>query len=239
MNIIAHRGYSSCFPENTLAAITAAWKTPAQGVEIDVRLTRDGEIVVIHDSHTGRVTSKKLDIEKTTCARLRTLDFGMGEKIPLLTEVLQTVPKGKVLYIEPKCNAVLEPLVSCIQKSTVPKEQLQFIGFESNVSMQRLKAAFPGFPVHCLIELTSPEDLNAERFVAAARSWGIDGIQCGHSNGRYLEVIDKKFVRTLQKAGVALHVWTVNYHGMAQQLKHAGVSGVTTDRPELIARCIG
>ena len=107
--IIAHRGESSLAPENTLAAVQLAWAGDADAVEIDVRLTADGHLVVCHDADTERTTGQKLVVGECTLAELRALDAGAwkgaewaGQKIPLLAEILDTIPENKRLFVEVK-----------------------------------------------------------------------------------------------------------------------------------------
>ncbi|MBF6634501.1 MAG: glycerophosphodiester phosphodiesterase, partial [Planococcus sp. (in: Bacteria)] len=94
MKIYAHRGCSGAYPENTLVAFRAAAELPITGVEIDVHLTRDGEIVVIHDEKVNRTTNGKGYVKDKTLKELRELDCGSwyseewsGEKIPTLDEI--------------------------------------------------------------------------------------------------------------------------------------------------------
>jgi glycerophosphoryl diester phosphodiesterase len=76
LEIIAHRGASFDAPENTLASVHLAWQQHADAVEIDCRLSADGQIVVIHDAHTGRVAGRSLGIAETPYDQLRQLDCG-------------------------------------------------------------------------------------------------------------------------------------------------------------------
>ena len=116
--IIAHRGASFAAPENTLAAINAAWRAGADAVEVDIRLTADGRIVLMHDSSTRRTTDKDYSIANTCSSLLRKLDAGSwkndrytGEKIPFIEDVIRTVPTGKKLFIEIKSDVSIIPVL--------------------------------------------------------------------------------------------------------------------------------
>ena len=107
--IIAHRGASFDAPENTLAAIRQAWSAGIKAVEVDVHLTKDNEVAVIHDASTKRTTSVNSLVIDQTMHDLKQLDAGswkdeswVGEQIPRLTEVLATIPEGGKLIIEIK-----------------------------------------------------------------------------------------------------------------------------------------
>ena len=95
--IIAHRGESYDAPENTLAAINLAWQRNADAVEIDIQLSADNQIVVIHDLNTKRIGNRNKKVKKQTLAELKELEAGKhkgekwkDEKIPTLSEVLET-----------------------------------------------------------------------------------------------------------------------------------------------------
>ena len=116
IKIIAHRGASHLAPENTLASVELAWRLGADAVEVDVRLTRDGRIVAIHDPTTDRTAGIHLEVAATHSSHLRRLDVGRykhprfaGERIPYLEEVLQTVPPGRQLFVEIKCGPQILP----------------------------------------------------------------------------------------------------------------------------------
>ena len=92
--LFGHRGYSAIAPENTLAAFRSLIDHQIPGVELDVHLSRDGNVVVIHDGNLKRTTGKDSLVQECTAAQIRTLDAGLwfgekfkGEKIPLLGEV--------------------------------------------------------------------------------------------------------------------------------------------------------
>src|SRR5438445_6957075 len=112
MEIIAHRGASYDAPENTLASVKLAWEQKADAVEIDVHLSKDGSIVVIHDANTSKVAGVRKRVSDQTLAELKGLDVGRwkgpkwaSERIATLDEVLATVPERKRLFIEIKCEA--------------------------------------------------------------------------------------------------------------------------------------
>jgi glycerophosphoryl diester phosphodiesterase len=123
---IAHRGASFLAPENTVAAAKLAWELGADAVEVDIHLSKDNRIMVIHDKDTKRTCSgkKNLTIADSPSTLLRDLDAGIwkdpkykGEKIPFLTEIIETVPEGKTLVVEIKCGSeVIPPLVREIEK---------------------------------------------------------------------------------------------------------------------------
>src|SRR3954466_7120047 len=109
MQIIAHRGASHDAPENTLAAARLAWAQHADALEVDVHLTRDGRLAVIHDPDTRRTADVARAVAESTLAELPQLDVGTwkdrrfaAERIPALEDVFAVVPDGKRVFVEIK-----------------------------------------------------------------------------------------------------------------------------------------
>lgn len=100
--VLGHRGFRARYPENTLLAFRRAIDSRADGVECDIQKTADGRYVVIHDPTTDRVTGARAQVAKTSFKDLRGLDFGAGEKIPELSELLDAIPSGSYLDLELK-----------------------------------------------------------------------------------------------------------------------------------------
>lgn len=100
--VLGHRGFRARYPENTLRAFREALTAGADGIECDIQKTADGHFVVIHDPDTQRVAGKRLEIGSATLAELRELDFGSGERIPTLEEMLEDLPPDAYLDLELK-----------------------------------------------------------------------------------------------------------------------------------------
>ena len=109
--IIAHRGASGHAPENTMAAFRLAMEQHADGIELDVMLSKDGHVVVIHDATVNRTTNGTGRVSALTLAELQTLDAGNGEHIPTLEEVLETFGDQWVINVELKNH--IAPLTGC------------------------------------------------------------------------------------------------------------------------------
>ncbi|MGA2976684.1 MAG: glycerophosphodiester phosphodiesterase family protein [Spirochaetia bacterium] len=100
--VLGHRGYRARFPENTLLAFGEALAAGADGVECDVQKSADGRFVIIHDQSTDRVTGVRGEVGGMTLNELRSLDFGVGERIPLLEDLLAMLPLDAYLDLELK-----------------------------------------------------------------------------------------------------------------------------------------
>ena len=117
--IVAHRGSSQQAPENTLPAFRLAWEQGADAIEGDFLITKDGKVVCIHDISTKRLTDKNLVVSKSNFEELRCVDVGAwkhekfkGTKIPTISEVFATIPKGKKIFLEVKCGPeIVTPLI--------------------------------------------------------------------------------------------------------------------------------
>lgn len=235
--IIAHRGESSDAPENTMSAINLAWERDADAVEIDIQLSKDKQIVVIHDTNTKSIAGRNKKVKNQTLARLRELDMGkhkgkewLGEKIPLLSEVLKTVPSGKKIIIEIKSSAeIISFLKNEIEKSGLKKEQVEIICFDLS-TIASAKKEMPQFNSLWLLDLDYiwinrifPPKI--KRIISKTKKYNLDGINVWAG-----EMLTQAFVKKIKAANLILYCWTVNDLVHARKLFEIGVDGVTTDK---------
>lgn len=237
-DVIAHRGASKDAPENTLAAFRLAWEQDADAIELDVHLSADGRIVVIHDATTRRTTGVDLKVAETSFMDLRALDAGLwkgerwrGERIPSLEEVLAAMPDGKRIFIEVKCGAEILPELSRVLKaSAILPAWITIIGFNHEV-VKAAKARLPEIEV-CWITRPRKDggnDPSVDELLAKARLANLDGLDLDHTFA-----IDAAFVAKCRAAGMKLYVWTVDKPADAKRLRSAGVDGITTNVPARI-----
>jgi glycerophosphoryl diester phosphodiesterase len=238
VEIIGHRGASHDAPENTLASINLAWTQHADAAEIDVYLSKDGEIVTIHDANTRRVGGRNRRVVDQTLAELKELDIGRwkdpkwtGERIPTLTEVLATIPDGKRLFIEIKCGPeIASRMVEVIREAGKRPEQTCFISFSYD-TVARLKKDLPAIKSFWIVELKQDKQSRRwqpalDELIAKVKAAKLDGLDFGNA-----PVIDKDFVGLIRQAGLEVYIWTVDGPRRAEQLAKAGVNGITTNRP--------
>ena len=112
VKIMGHRGAKAYEPENTLRSIRRALELGVHAVEIDIHLSRDGRLVVIHDATVDRTTNGKGRVADLTWEELRRLDAGLGEAVPSLEEVTALVHGRAHLFIELKDRQAVEPLAA-------------------------------------------------------------------------------------------------------------------------------
>lgn len=237
MKIIAHRGASHEAPENTLASIHLAWQERADGVEIDVRKTIDGRVVLMHDETTKRTTGREFIVADQMWEILRPLDAGSWKgprwwhaNIPLLREALKVVPSSRRLYIEIKSNADIVPLlVGDIEAVRPALSALCFLGFQP-ATLKAVKRALPDVDAYLNVEPRgtrgAPADWTPGGLVALVRQLGLNGLSVG-----WCDAVDEAFVKTVCDSGVPLAVWTVDDEHVAQRLSDWGLPMLMTNKP--------
>lgn len=233
--IFAHRGAKAHAPENTLSAFRLAVKLGAPAIELDAKLTADGEIVVFHDLKLDRTTNGSGLLHTKTLADLKELDAGsyfspqyQGEKIPTLAEVFEAV--GQQIFI----NIELTNYVSF--KDQLPDKVValvQHYGYQESVmfssfnryALQRARQLNPEIPIGLLAQ--------PGIFGAAARSWiGRKWISYQALHPSFMDT-KPKLIQKAHQLGKRVHVYTVNLRHDMLRLFQAGVDGIFTDDPTL------
>jgi glycerophosphoryl diester phosphodiesterase len=236
VDLVAHRGFSARAPENTVAAFQLAWRSGADACELDLHLTADGGIAVLHDKDTQRTTGAALVAAATPLADLRRLDAGSwkapdfaGERIPNLAEALATLPadRGRFL-LEIKCGPEVVPELARQLEAWKPRaHQLCIIAFD-RAAAREAKKALPWVKVFRLSSEQTrdkkPVDLDA--LIADTVADGLDGLDLSQK-----WAWNEAFVRRVRAAGLEVHVWTVNKPEDVRRLAALGVDSITTDDP--------
>ncbi len=239
--VIAHRGAPREAPENTLSAFRIGWEQGADAVELDVHLSKDQKLVVMHDYTTGRMAGG-LDykVADLTADELRQFDLrwegGATERIPLLEEVYPLVPTGKRLVIENKVGAgFIGAFGDLLRRGGIDRGQLAIIGFDFD-AMKQAKAAFADIEMLWLRQ--GPTRLKpqppVEELVRMALGAGLDGLNLESSFP-----IDRAFVERVHAAGLKLYTWTVDDAEVEKAEAEAGVDAITTNRPGWLRRQLG
>ncbi|UOB17264.1 glycerophosphodiester phosphodiesterase family protein [Abyssalbus ytuae] len=224
---IAHRGASWLAPENTLASVNLAWKLNADAVEIDIHLSKDNKLMVIHDSNTLKTSGAKHKIKTTHSELLRKLDVGIskdpefkGERIPFLEEVIKTIPPDKKLVIELKSRKETIPFLKKTVTNSNKQKQLVFICFDWD-TITELKKTFPENDCYWLSNNRS-EVLRKLNKVAENN---LNGIDLKYS------IIDSTIMQKATQLNLDVIAYTVNKPLEAKRLITLGVKGITTDKP--------
>jgi glycerophosphoryl diester phosphodiesterase len=218
MRLIAHRGARFDEPENTLRAVKRAFECGADAVEIDVRLSSDDELVVIHDDTLERTTNGSGKVSKKTLKQLRTLDAGKGETIPTLSEVLSLVKKLEIaVVIEMKEPGVEAKVAREIVKAEMERNVIisSFFHFSlltvkelaPNLKTGVILSSLPVFPV------TLARDAKADIIFQ-----------------RYPR-LKKEYVEEASRNKIEIYTWTINTVEDLEKSRELGVKGIVTDNP--------
>lgn len=237
--IVAHRGASADAPENTLPAFKLAWEQGADAIEGDFHLTRDKEIICIHNPTTGEYANKNLTVRKTKLASLQALSLKAPNAttpphIPTLSQVLATVPPDKKLFIEIKSSPrIVRHLLKEIDESSIDSSQLVIISFSGRVikkiksqrpTLKAILIATPRYRSKARILHPSPEQLLSE-----LQRTGADGISLyAHPD------IDATYLAAIHAAGYELHTWTIDDPEVSQKWIALGALSVTTNKPAIL-----
>jgi glycerophosphoryl diester phosphodiesterase len=217
-----------------MASVMLGWEKGAD-VEVDVHLSKDNRIFVIHDSTTKRTGEIDLKVDETTSQELRKLDVGRfksekyaGEQIPLLSDVIQTIPPGRKLYVEIKCGKEVLPYLRKLIIESGKMSQIVIIGFDlETVAMSREIIDVPtywlkGTEKDKETEKWIPHD---PQLVQLVKNKGLDGLDVHYAG------VTKDFTNAVKISGQKLYVWTVDNPEEAIRLVELGVDGITTNRP--------
>ena len=238
--IFAHRGASASAPENTLAAFELALAQNADAIELDVKLSADGQAIVIHDPMVDRTTGSHGRVKDLPLRELRALDAGSffsekfhGEKIPMLEEVFEAVGKRTFINVEltnystPR-DQLVESVCMLVKKCGLQKRVMFSSFFASNLSKAR--AYLPEVPRGLLAF--------GGLLGAWARSFGFDfgNYQALHP---YVADVTPQQVQRVHRLNRRIHVWTVNAAEDMHRLFGWGVDAIFTDDPQLAVQVRG
>lgn len=232
MRLIAHRGASGHAPENTLASVSLALAMRAKAVEIDVHLTRDGALAVLHDKDLKRVASRRAKVRDLSWAELAAIDVGSwfgpgfaGERVPRLEEVMRLVAGKAELHIEIKRGSRLYPgiegrVVDAIRDFGA--EAWSVVSSFDHRALYAVRALAPGLRLGYLLGLTTMRRALRETGQLQAESLNIS-----------LRQATPRRVRLAHERGLKVLVYTVNKAKDMARVEKMGVDGVFSNYPGL------
>jgi len=233
-SIIAHRGFSSKAPENTLSAIEKALQLGVDMIEIDVHLTSDNQIVVIHDDTLDRTTNGRGKVVSKNLAYLKQLDAGSwfhhsfnSEKIPTLDEVLSLVDGKAVVLIEMKGDTNIYPeLPVLLAKKLIDAQAFDWCiaqAFEIKL-IDKLYRFAPTISCFYLIE-NEAIHFNQQNYFYKAINPNFD-------------LLDDELVNNLHDNGLKTFPYTVNKKEDMLKLINFNVDGIITDYPDILKKTL-
>lgn len=218
--VIAHRGASAYEPENTLRAIKRAIDLGADMIEVDVRATRDGHIVVIHDATVDRTTNGKGYVKDMTLKELKRLDAGLGERIPTLQEVISLVKGRAGLVIEVKVPGIEGEVLKMINEHKISDDVI--ITSFHHPTLLRIKNLNERIQTGIII---ASRPVRPAQLALDAKS---DSIFPKYT------YLDSEMVEDAHKHGLTIYPWTVNDLEDAELLIKMEVDGIVTNKPDIL-----
>lgn len=232
MLTIAHRGASARYPENTLRAFAAAVEAGADMCEFDVRMTHDGEVVVIHDATVNRTTGGRGTVAAMDLTALKRLDAGArfgvrfrGERIPTLDEVAAALGGRCGMDIELKASG-LERAVCEIVRRRGLVDSTVVSSFEWN----QLKAVAEAEPQMRLVPLANKDPAALLDAASAIRA---------HAIAPRFDLVRPELCAEAHRRGLKVLTWTVDRRHTMRRLIAAGADGIMTNYPDRLRRVLG
>ncbi|WP_217238336.1 glycerophosphodiester phosphodiesterase family protein [Streptomyces sp. AC555_RSS877] len=214
---IGHRGVMGVEPENTLRSFVAAEQAGLDVIELDLHLSKDGALVVMHDTDVDRTTDGTGAIAEQTLAELRALDAGRGERVPVFEEVLDGVHAP--LQAEIKDVAAARALAEVMhRRDLAARVEVSSFHDEAIAEIARL---VPGVRTALIASRFGPDIV--DRAVAAGAS-----TVCLNIRRLTLEVVEDA-----RKADLKIIGWVVNTQDQLRLVRALGLDGATTDYPEI------
>jgi len=221
IKIVGHRGCRDIEPENTLLGIKKAMELGVDAVEIDVHLSKDNELVVIHDPSVDRTTNGKGLVKDMSLKELKKLDAGKGEKIPTLEEVIELIDGKIVLVIELKAEGTEKKVVEFINKNKL--KNVIVISF-----------------FHQLVKNVKELDKDIKTGVLFSAN-PIDPVQLAENAGAeyvfpHYKWVDKDFVDKCHKKGIKVSAWNIDTLEELKDFLKLGVQTIGSNRPDILIK---
>jgi glycerophosphoryl diester phosphodiesterase len=235
--IVGHRGAMGHAPENTLASFARALELGVDAIELDVHLSQDGEVVVMHDEQLERTTNGRGLIRDHSLASLKTLDAGssfspsfQGQTIPTLAEVFELVADRVPLIVEiknlPMPHAGIEARVLEVAAHADALERIQLISFD-HPTVKRVRELNEGVATGLLYVGRLIDPVSAARTAGASALW---------PHWSSIQAMD---VRLAHQAGVSVHPWVTSDAAIIRRLVSLDVDSIATNDPDIACMALG
>jgi len=237
VQIVGHRGAMAHAPENTMAGFELALSLGADILELDIQMSKEGELVVIHDATVDRTTDGSGYVCQLTVEELKRLDAGAkfspsyaGERVPTLDEVLTWARDRALLAIEIKSSPLFCPdierrLVVSLRRHRMA-EQVVVISFD-HIAVKRVKELDGQIATGILYGCHLADPIHAARAALA------DAV---HPNHEYLTAEE---VLRIQQAGLMVSPWVIDDPAIMERFIAMGVDAIGTNRPDRLHQLLG
>ncbi len=241
--VFGHRGSAGTHPENTLESFRAAAALGVQYLELDIHMTRDGEVVVSHDDHLERICARAGVIRDMTYAELAAADAGRmftldgatfpfrdkGVRVPRLAEVLAAFPKLRMIVeIKQIAPSVVAPMLDVIDRAGMRRSVL--VASEHQDPLDEVRNLAPKIPTN-FSYLESGLFIQAMGTRDATYRPSGDAVQIPRSYESW-QLVTPESVAFAHRLGLEVHVWTVNDEAQMSELLDMGVDGLISDYPQ-------
>lgn len=221
--IVAHRGASGYEPENTLRAFERAIQMGAPALELDVHLSKSGDLVVIHNY----TTQDKKKVSELTTQELKKYDLGKGEHIPLLSQVFDLVNQRAVINVELKGPGTAAPVAKLIhyyikEKKWDPKNFI--VSSFDHYRVREFNKLVPSVPAGVIFE---GNPIGYALIATRANA---------HYAVAYYEFLTPEFINDAHSRGIKVYSYTVNDKETAQKLIDMNIDGIITNYPDLLEK---
>ncbi len=234
--IVAHRGFSGCAPENTHAAFSQAADLGVEAVECDVRLTRDSEVVVIHDKKVNRTTDGRGAVNSLTLRELKSLDAGAwfhrrfsGERILTLDEALDILQRFQWINVEIKADSISRNEAGILVEKTV--DRILHHGLGKKIILSSFH-----HPLLVYVRTIAPQIHTAVLYYALLHGNRLPSTlvkkigASGFVGGKH-EILPS-MLRNARKNGIPVFIYTLNTERDLRRWMKRGVTGVVTNFPD-------
>lgn len=219
-----------------MTAFRLAWSEGADGIELDIQRTRDGEIVVFHDLTGARLTGDHRAVAELPWCEIAGWDVGIGKNViyqgthvPRLLDVMLEAPRNHLILIEVKSGPeILSDLQHLLAK--FPHADCALLTFDLPLGLQAVKL-LPHIPVYLNVEAENACEIDG--VLTGIQRGGLHGISLGWS-----ELVNESLVKKIHHAGMPLAVWTLNTKEDALLARDLGVDLLMTDHPEVMAALV-
>jgi len=217
---MGHRGAAGLAPENTIASIAEGLAAKADWIEFDVRRTKDGHIVLVHDSHTGRVAKKRLVVSKSAMSELQEIEMKRGHAIPTLEEAIELIGKKAKVNIEIKSPDCVPQVVELVQKYFK----------KGYVKSHFLISSFSPAVLRAAQELDKSIPLGLLQIWPVRFRW-LSSVKLSAVGFYHISALTPFIIALAKRKGLYTYAYTVNSVEEAKQLKRLGVDGIVTNYP--------
>lgn len=220
---IGHRGAKGHLAENTLESFVKAIEMGADGIELDVHLSSDGEIIVIHDETIDRVTDGKGVVKDHSLEVLKMYRIDFQFAIPTLAEVFDLVDRKCLINVELKVFETAQPVVNLVEKYVVEKgwQYSDFLVSSFDwVALEKVRALHAEIPLGVLTSTDLDLAVNFSKVIHA------------ETIHPYFHLLTAENVANMRRQNLKVFTWTVNEFEDLQKMKSFGVDGIITDFPD-------